>query len=183
MERLLLHHCCAPCSPKVVEILKQDYIIESFWFNPNIEPKEENEKRKNSLIDFVNKQGFKLHLEPEISESEWLQEIKHNIGINERCGFCYTNRLSQTAYYANKLGIKYFSTTLLSSPYQKHSIIQNLAEKIAFRNNLHFIYKDFRPFYYDGKNAAYRNGSYIQKYCGCILSFEERMNEKTVKLK
>ena len=43
--RLLLHSCCAPCSSYVLEYLSEYFSVTVFYYNPNIFPAEEYEKR------------------------------------------------------------------------------------------------------------------------------------------
>jgi len=58
----------------------------------------------------------------------------------------------------------------LSSPWQKHELVRSAGETAAQKYKVNFVYRDFRPVYYEGKNIAWRFGSYMQKYCGCIFS-------------
>lgn len=179
MERLLLHHCCAPCSVRVVPILSSEFQIESFWYNPNIHPQEEFEARKRSLEELAASSGLKLHFGPEETMERWVEQFSA-FGL-DRCRSCYALRLNATAERAKKLGIEYFSTTLLASPYQKHELIKELGMEIAAREDLTFVYCDFRPHYFEGKNEARQRGYYMQKYCGCIFSRQEREKEKQLK--
>ena len=43
--RLFLHSCCAPCSSYVLEYLSQYFEITVYYYNPNIFPAEEYDKR------------------------------------------------------------------------------------------------------------------------------------------
>ena len=70
---LLLHHCCAPCSVKVIDRVKENFNISGFWFNPNIHPLDENTKRKNSLIELAAGKGVKLYFGQEYTENLWIQ--------------------------------------------------------------------------------------------------------------
>ena len=49
VPRLLLHACCAPCSSAVLEYLSQYFLITLLYYNPNIAPYEEYEKREAEL--------------------------------------------------------------------------------------------------------------------------------------
>ena len=176
MEKLLLHHCCAPCSPSVIEILSKDFDLKSFWFNPNIQPKEEHDKRFETLVAFLKSLQKEVIVGPDFSKDTWIwQNTRKN---TERCKLCYYLRLSQTALEAKRLNIKNFSSTLLSSPQQKHNEIKFIGEQIAKAENLNFVYQDFRPFYYEGKNKIKEMNLYTQKYCGCSLSIEDQKENK-----
>ena len=37
-----------------------------------------------------------------------------------------------------------------------------------------FLYRDFRPGFREGQRQARELGFYMQKYCGCVFSEEER---------
>lgn len=159
MEKILLHHCCAPCSPKTVEVLSKDYKVSSLWYNPNIYPAQEYESRKDSLVKYAKGLGLELFTGPdELFETE------------RNCELCYAKRIHFTCSYAKKMGINNFSTTLLASPFQKHDVIKEIALRAAEEQQLKFVYKDLRPEYFKGKNDMRSAGYYIQKYCGCRLS-------------
>ena len=51
--KLLLHSCCAPCSTTCIERLKDYFDITIIYYNPNIEPFEEYEKRKKEQIRII----------------------------------------------------------------------------------------------------------------------------------
>ncbi|MBN1823556.1 MAG: epoxyqueuosine reductase QueH [Endomicrobiales bacterium] len=175
-QKLLLHHCCAPCSPKVLESLRQEFEVVSFWFNPNIHPEEEYSKRKEAFEEFVQRKEIEVVWGEDFSMGEWLEKAG-KLG-DERCRFCYGLRLAQTAEAAKKLGIANFSTTLLSSPHQKHEMIKHIGADIAFGAGIEFVYRDFRPGYYAGKDEARKMGLYLQRYCGCMFSKQERESNK-----
>ena len=166
---------------RVVPALSTEFTVESFWYNPNIHPREELGNRRKSLEEYAASAGRKLHFKEEETMERWIEEFSA-LGL-ERCRFCYTLRIDATARAAKERGIGYFSTTLLASPYQKHEMIKEIAAASAKRENICFVYRDFRPHYFDGKNEAYNKGYYLQKYCGCIFSKEERVKEKQLKRK
>ncbi len=171
MEKLLLHHCCAPCSPQVLETLSKEYDVVSFWFNPNIQPIDEHNKRKDALSAFLKALGRNFFSGPDSlkDNSIWSGEKLPP----ESCRLCYYVRLSQTAEEAKKSGIKNISTTLLSSPHQKHEDVKFFGEQAAKLNKINFVYRDFRPFYYEGKKKIKDLGLYSQRYCGCLPSLKE----------
>ncbi|MDR1588181.1 MAG: epoxyqueuosine reductase QueH, partial [Treponema sp.] len=95
-----------------------------------------------------------------------------------RCLFCYRLRLEKTAARAAELGCGAFSTTLLISPYQDHEAVRKTGEEIAKRYAIPFLYRDFRPLFRGGQEKARERGLYMQKYCGCVFSEEERYLKK-----
>ena len=171
MERLLLHHCCAPCSPHVLTNLSEEYEVQSFWFNPNIQPNDELDKRKKALESYLKSLQRCLLSSPDSTDTEIWSSGKD---CAERCRLCYAIRLGKTAEEAKKNNARYFSTTLLSSPHQKHEEIKKIGSEIANKDNLVFVYKDFRPLYYEGKNKVKEMGLYSQVYCGCLPSLAEK---------
>ena len=173
MERLLLHTCCAPCSVYCVDSLREEGIAPvSFWYNPNIHPYQEYKARRDTLVDYAGSIGLELV----VREDYGLREFVHAVAedINRRCPHCYTCRLEETALYAAENGFTHFSTTLLVSPYQDHAGICQAAEALADRYGVAFLYRDFRAGFRQGQAKARALGLYMQKYCGCVFSEEDR---------
>lgn len=171
--KLLLHTCCAPCSIYCIyELQKENIDITSYWYNPNIHPYKEYEARLNCLIDFNKSKDIPLIIDDYYGLREFCKNTVDK--LDNRCGYCYLNRLEKTAKYAKENGYDAFSTTLLYSIYQKHDIIKNICEKLSKKYDIKFLYKDFRYGFYKGKELAKKEGLYLQKYCGCIFSEEER---------
>ena len=179
--KLLLHVCCAPCSIQNIEALTADGIQpDLFWFNPNIHPYTEYRSRLDSLNKFAGDTGLLLLTEDEYGLRSFINGTRDwgpgaGDGIkNSRCIFCYRLRLEKTACFAAEKGYDAFSTTLLISPYQNHELIKQTGEELASVCGLEFLYHDFRPRFREGQNKAREAGYYMQKYCGCIYSEEER---------
>ncbi len=174
---VLLHTCCAPCSVKCIDTLQSENITPVlFWFNPNIHPYTEYKNRKNALVDYAKYKNLEVHSKDEYGLRKFIEEVYPE--FNNRCGHCYMSRLNETAKYASEHGYKGFSTTLLISPYQNHDLICKMAQKTAQKYRTEFIYRDFRPYFKEGQKTARELGTYMQKYCGCIFSEEERYLKK-----
>jgi len=94
--------------------------------------------------------------------------------LDNRCSKCYRERLETLAVAAKTLGYDAFSTTLLISPYQKHEQLIAVALEVAKTVGIPFHYVDFRPDFREGQRIARTFPLYMQKYCGCIYSEEER---------
>lgn len=172
-DMLLLHHCCGPCSPRIIEALKDGFSLEGFWFNPNIHPAEEHGKRLGSLKKLLAAVGLPLHDGGPFSPELW-EEKAGTLSGDARCAECYRVRMKRAAETAAGLKIKNFSTTLLASPYQKHELVKAAGEEAARAAGVNFVYRDLRPQYYKGKDEARKLGLYFQKYCGCRFSLLER---------
>ena len=174
--KLLLHICCAPCSISVIDDMRNDNIdVTGYWYNPNIHPYTEYMNR----MDTLKRYSAIINL-PVIYAGEYgLKEFtKMVIGdLDNRCPKCYLDRIENTAKYASDNGYDAFSTTLLISPYQKHDVLKNIGEMLSKKYSITFYYKDFLPFFRNGQDIARKNELYMQKYCGCIFSEEERYSK------
>ena len=171
---LLMHTCCAPCSVYCIDSLRNEGIEPtSYWFNPNIHPYIEYQTRRDTLIQYSKMINFNLIIEENYGLDEFCKNVVGD--LKQRCqNYCYITRLEQTAKYAKENGFDAFTTTLLVSPYQKHEIIIAISEKLAKKYNIQFLYRDFRIGFKQGQNKARELGLYMQKYCGCIFSEEDR---------
>ncbi len=177
MDKVLLHCCCAPCSVSCVEPLRNEGIEPvAFWYNPNIHPFKEYEARRNCLIEHSKATNMQLI----VSEDYGLRDFVKNVcdDIDNRCVYCYEHRIKKTAKYAAENGFKAFTSTLLSSIYQDHEAISAAAKKYADMYSVEFLYRDFRPNFRQGNSNAREIGLYMQKYCGCIFSEEDRYKKQ-----
>lgn len=180
--RLLLHICCAPCSVMCIETLREEGIEPTgFWYNPNIHPVTEYKARKNTLTDYAARISMKLIVENEYGLRKFIDHIHPD--YESRCGYCYLCRLEETARFAAENGYDSFSTTLLISPYQNHELLCRTGEAMAKKYGIEFLYRDFRPYFKEGQEKARAMGMYMQKYCGCVFSEEDRyLNRKKDKV-
>ena len=177
--KLLLHTCCAPCSVYCIDTLKKDNIdITSYWYNPNIHPYIEYKERLNTLKNYTKSIDIPLIIDDYYGLRQFCKNVVDK--LDNRCGYCYYSRLEKTAIYAREHGFDAFSTTLLISPYQNHELLKKTGEIIEKKYNIKFLYEDFRPGFKKGYEKARRLGLYIQKYCGCIFSEEERYIDEII---
>jgi predicted adenine nucleotide alpha hydrolase (AANH) superfamily ATPase len=169
-NKVLLHICCAPCSASAVKILQNIYDISFYWYNPNIYDDEEYKKRKESAVRYAKELGIPFCESPNFlyNYKDWKDKSC------EQCSLCYTIRLEQTVKFAKDNRFDFFTTSLLSSPYQKHNLIKQIADSLAYKYGIQFLYCDFRPGFYEGKNSLRQKGYYMQKYCACGKSYKER---------
>ena len=175
--KVLLHTCCAPCSIHCVDALRSEGLEPvSYWFNPNIHPYTEYRNRKTTLEDYAKSIQLPLIVDNTYGLREFCKNVIHD--LSGRCFYCYDVRLDQTAKYAAEHGFAAFTTTLLVSPFQNHQAIINAAEKAAEKYHVPFLYRDFRPGFQEGQSKARELELYMQKYCGCIFSEEERYRRK-----
>ena len=124
-----------------------------------------------------------IYLNVVYKEEYGLREFTKNVinNLDNRCTYCYTVRLNETAKYAIENGYDAFCTTLLISPYQNHEKIIEIGNKLAKQYGIKFYYYDFRPYFKEGQEKAREISLYMQKYCGCVFSEEERYEKKIEK--
>lgn len=171
--RTLMHMCCAPCANRPIDNLRQDGIdVTGYWFNPNIHPYTEYRDRKTCLEAYAKE----IHMPLVVVNDYGLREFVRNVAdnIDGRCVYCYSCRMEETAKYAAEHGFDSFTTSLLISPYQQHDAIRKIAENMGEKYGVEFLYRDFRPLFRDGQDFAREHGFYMQKYCGCVFSEEDR---------
>ena len=179
--KLLMHTCCAPCSVYCIDSLRAEKIEPTlFWYNPNIHPYIEYKTRRDCLREYAKKIDIELVLKEEYGLDDFCRNVSDD--IKNRCvNYCYPKRLSETVRFAAENGYTAFTTTLLVSPYQKHEELKKVCEKLAEESGIDFLYRDFRVGFRDGQKKARDMGLYMQKYCGCIFSEEERYQKQILK--
>jgi len=173
MEKTLLHTCCAPCSITCIDQLREDGIEPvSYWNNPNIHPWTEYRQRRDAWVAYMKTVGVKRIQEGDYGIRPFTAAVAAD--PDNRCGWCYAVRLEAAARCAVENGFESFTTTLLVSPYQNRELILETGAAIAARHGLEFLPYDFRPRFREGQERARELDLYMQKYCGCIYSEEDR---------
>ena len=166
---LLLHACCGPCSSYVIEYLATFFDITILYYNPNIYPKEEYNRRLQEIIDFLpefspavrNKVCFIEDIyEPQefydAVNTKEEPELANEAEKGERCRRCYEFRLRRAFDYAKKNDFDYFCTTLSISPFKDAEKINQLGIQIE---------NEYRQkFSKDGSDAEVQNGKKIPKW-------------------
>ena len=171
--KTLLHICCAPCANQPIEILRADGMeVTGYWYNPNIHPFTEYRERRNTLRTYATAIELPLIERDDYGLRPFVREVAEDIG--GRCIKCYEMRLFDTARMAAEGGFDSFTSSLFISPYQNHELMRDVAERAAHQYGVKFEYRDFRPYFRAGQEKARELGFYIQKYCGCVFSEEER---------
>lgn len=175
--KLLLHTCCAPCSVECVDILReQGHELSAFWYNPNIHPYKEYEARRDTLIAYSKSIELPLIMQDEYGLRQFISSLEGDFDV--RCGSCYQMRFEEAAKTAVNNGFDAFASTLFISPYQNYELMKQMAEAAAEKFNTRFYEYDFRPTFRKGQKRARELNLYMQKYCGCIFSEEERYLKK-----
>lgn len=170
-----MHTCCGPCFVYPHSIIKDEYKVSSYYFNPNIQPSMEYLRRLETLAGYCAGNNIELRV-ADYDPKLHLTEIASN--INDRCRMCYSLRLNETARFAAEKGYDSFTTSLLVSPYQNHDLIKTIGNSFADTYGIGFEYRDFRPGFKMGQDLAKELDMYRQSYCGCIYSEAERYSKK-----
>ena len=174
----LLHVCCAPCANQCIEVLRTDGMdVTGFWYNPNIHPFTEYRARRNCLREYAEAIQLPLIERDDYGLRPFVREVAQDIA--GRCVKCYEMRLLETARQAKEGGFDSFTSSLFISPYQNHQMMAEVAQKAADAYGVEFLYRDFRPYFKAGQEKARELNMYIQKYCGCVFSEQERYLKPT----
>lgn len=182
VPRLLLHSCCAPCSSYVLEYLSQYFQITVFYYNPNITPQSEYEKRTKELQRLIEELPTVHPITLEIGAYEPTVFFDATKGLEleaeggERCFRCYRLRLEAAAKMAECGGYDYFATTLTISPLKNAEKLNAIGEELGTIYKAQHLPSDFKK-----KNGYKRSvelsaqyGLYRQDYCGCVYSKQEQ---------
>lgn len=175
-KRLLLQVCCAPCLSGALKSVEDKFIIDLYFYNPNITDESEYYKRLEEVKAYLEKTNRRFKVidggfSPEtfFSFAESLKDKKEG---GERCFLCYEERLRKTAEKAKQNGYDYFATTLTLSPYKNADKINETGKKLSADIGVKYLCTDFK------KNDGYKYsieqsklyGLYRQNYCGCVYS-------------
>ena len=172
--KILVHICCAPDALYVMEILKKDYMVSGYFYNPNIHPREEYGLRLRETQNAADLVPFKLYI-GEYNDKRWLamtHKFKTEPEKGRRCDICYAMRLESTARKASSLGFDLFSTVMSLSPWKKSEVMNKIGNMFAHRYGVQFLEANFKK--KDGFHKSIElsklHSLYRQNYCGCIYS-------------
>jgi hypothetical protein len=174
MKKLLLHVCCAPCSTHVIEVLKKDYELTLFFYNPNIEPIPEYELRLNEAEKYAQELNLPLII-GDYDNIEWQNAVKGHESDKEggeRCNLCFRFRLEKTALYAKQNNFDFFATTLTVSPFKNADVINKIGKELEEKYKIEFLESDFKKEkgYMHSIELSKKHNLYRQHYCGCLFS-------------
>lgn len=178
---LLLHACCAPCSSACLEYLSSFFNITVFFYNPNISPKAEFDKRlaeeRRLITEMLPDKNINV-IEGTYNYNDFLDAIKGLENAKEggeRCFKCYRLRLEKTAQLAKEMKFDYFCTTLSISPLKSAQKINEIGFETAEKFGVKWLPSDFK------KKEGYKRSVelskqlhlYRQNFCGCVFSKKE----------
>lgn len=186
VPRLFLHSCCAPCSSYVLEYLSNYFSITVFFYNPNISPKEEYEKRVEEIRRLIREMKF-IHpveliegrYEPEkfFDMAKGLEEVPEG---GERCFKCYRLRMEEAVKLAKEGGYDYFTTTLTISPLKNAGKLNEIGEELSEIYEVLHLPSDFKKKngYKRSIELSHEYDLYRQNYCGCVFSKREALDRE-----
>ncbi len=181
-KKLLIHSCCAPCSSYVLEYLSKYFEITVFYYNPNIYPEEEYNRRveeQRNLILMIQGNYPITFLQGEYEPKDYYAYVKGYENApegGERCFLCYRMRLREAALLAKEGGFDYYTTTLTISPHKNADKLNEIGNELALEYGVSYLPSDFK------KKNGYRRSIelsreynlYRQDYCGCVFSRKAR---------
>ena len=180
--KLLLHVCCAPCSSHCISVLDPYFDITVFYYNPNISPFEEYERRLNEEKRFLEKAYPHIKIINAEYDSQnfeaMAKELEDLPEGGERCKKCYHMRLLKSGQYAKQNGYDYFTTTLTVSPYKHSATLNEIGGEVASGLGIKYLFSDFKKEdgYKHSIELSKKYNLYRQDYCGC--KYSKRLREE-----
>lgn len=180
---ILLHSCCGPCSSSVLELLSKYFDVTVLWYNPNLYPEAEYNKRmetQKQLIDAIAEDGVqaKLLVEPWRSEDYFsrIKGLENEPEEGKRCLECFRIRLEETARIASERGFEWFCTTLTVSSRKDAVAINAIGREAEAKYGVKWLPSEFKK--REGNHRSIilseKYGLYRQEYCGCVFSLVNR---------
>lgn len=180
---ILLHSCCGPCSSSVLELLSKYFDVTVLWYNPNLYPEAEYDKRletQKQLIDAIAEDGVqaKLLVEPWRSEDYFsrIKGLENEPEEGKRCIECFKIRLEETARIASERGFEWFCTTLTVSSRKDAVAINAIGREAEAKYGVKWLPSEFKK--REGNHRSIilseKYGLYRQEYCGCVFSLVNR---------
>ena len=179
---LLLHSCCAPCSSYCLEYLSQYFKITVFYYNPNIAPEGEFQKRLAEQRRLIAHQPAVHPVQLIAGDYEPAAFAAVAKGYEDcpeggaRCMRCYRQRLEKTAVLAKEMGFDYFCTTLSISPLKDAQKINAIGQSVGEQYGVAWLPSDFKKQERYKRSIALSReyGLYRQNFCGCVYSKQEK---------
>ncbi len=180
--RLLLHICCAPDATYPIQILKGKYDLGTFFYNPNIHPEGEYQKRLKDARAVAEREGISFH-EGRYEKDRWLSLARGYEGEPEggkRCEICYRMRLDEAAKKAVSEGYDMFGAVLTISPRKDAEKINRIGRETGEKYGIPYLESNFKK--KDGFKKSVEMGKaqglYRQNYCGCEYSIKDGRAQK-----
>jgi len=174
--KLILMSCCAPCSAGAIKQLAEKQIpnIDDFivlFFNPNIYPETEYQKRLAEQIKYCESLGVKYAV-GDYNHDAWLMAVRGLENEPERgtrCSKCFAYRFCYAREFAIKNGFNAIASVFGVSRFKDQNQVDSAAEKSC--GEIQYI-----PIKWDEDLRVQINRAtdfYRQKYCGCEFSLRK----------
>lgn len=171
---MLVHICCAPDALYVLDLLGKEYNVSGFFYNPNIHPRKEYDRRLRETRKVASALGFEL-IEGPYDDNRWhalTTKFKNEPEKGRRCDVCYAVRLERTARKGVELGFDKYTTVMSLSPWKKADVMNRMGKMFGRRFRIDFLEANFKK--KDGFKKSVelskKHGLYRQDYCGCLYS-------------
>ena len=182
--RVLLHSCCGPCSSSVLEYLTQHFEVTLLWYNPNLFPEEEFNRRFTTQLELIEKMGLSDSVSVMAESWKHAEFTRRAAGLasepegGKRCTECFRLRLVECARLAKHYGFDYFCTTLTVSRHKDAERINAIGEEISRATGVAWLPSDFKKRGGEDRSQrlAEQYGLYRQQYCGCEYSLKARLD-------
>lgn len=176
--KFLLHTCCAPCSIAIIDELKNKFDLTVFFYNPNIFPFEEYEKRKAEVVKVCDEWQVSM-IDMDYEADKWHKNVAEGLELEaegqSRCEMCFKFRLARTVEYAKQNGFHYYGSSLTSGRNKKAEVINTIGKVFGKHYGVKFYDVDWKKDgrQEKGKKMVEERGIYRQSYCGCEFSIKK----------
>lgn len=175
--RLVLVSCCAPCSAGAIKQLADGTIpdVDDFvvlFFNPNIFPNEEYEKRMREQIKYCETLGVKYAI-GEYDHDAWRRAVAGLESEPERgarCSRCFEFRFEYATRFARENGYNAVASVLGVSRHKDQSQV-DVAGRAQCVGDVSYM-----PIKWDEalrQQIGRASDFYRQNYCGCEFSIRK----------
>lgn len=174
--KLVLMSCCAPCSCGAIKQLVdgeipglEDFIV--MFFNPNIFPESEYQKRLSEQIKYCEKLGVK-YVVGDYNHDDWRSAIagfENEPERGARCSKCFAYRFCYAREYAKKHGFNAIASVFGVSRHKNQNQVDMAANESC--SDIKYL-----PIKWDEnlRSAINRESKfYRQNYCGCEFSLRK----------
>lgn len=172
--KILVHICCAPDALYVLNILKNNFSVSGFFYNPNIHPQMEYDLRLTEARNVAKSLDVTLH-EGAYDAERWFditQKFRDEPEKGKRCDICYAMRLEKTALKTKELNLDTFTTVMSLSPWKKSDVMNKIGLMFSRRYGIHYYEANFKKKdgFRQSVELSKEHGLYRQNYCGCVFS-------------
>jgi predicted adenine nucleotide alpha hydrolase (AANH) superfamily ATPase/nicotinic acid mononucleotide adenylyltransferase len=175
--KILVHVCCGPDVTMPIIHLRDEYEVICFWYDPNIQPKEEHDKRYEAFVKVCEIEKIPYikgayDVKNFFTRIQWLEFTPEKW---EKCTNCYDMRMYVSAKLAARLKIPLYTSSLNTSPKKDLEKLFVMGHKYAKKYDITFLDIPFRKRWGFEKSVEYtrEHDIFRQNYCGCIYSIRE----------